>query len=100
MIPKKLVEKLVVKFVPVAAVACMALVGATAPSLAQAPFPSSRPIKILVPIPPGGAPDISARLIGQFLQDALGWPMVIENRTCANGNIAAAEVAKAAPDGH
>src|SRR5436190_9499378 len=65
----------------------------------QAPYPS-RPIKLLVPIPPGGAPDTSARLVAQFLQETRGWSVVIENRTGANGNIAAAEAAKAAPDGY
>jgi len=66
---------------------------------AQAPFPS-RPIKVLVTIPPGGAPDIAARLLSQYLQEDAGWSVVIENRTGANGNIAAAEVAKAPPDGY
>jgi tripartite-type tricarboxylate transporter receptor subunit TctC len=70
-----------------------------APATAQAPYPS-RPIKLLVPIPPGGAPDTSARLVAQFLQETRGWSVVIENRTGANGNIAAAEAAKAAPDGY
>jgi tripartite-type tricarboxylate transporter receptor subunit TctC len=69
------------------------------PAAAQAPYPS-RPIKLLVPIPPGGAPDTSARLVAQFLQETRGWSVVIENRTGANGNIAAAEAAKAAPDGY
>jgi len=66
---------------------------------AQAPFPS-RPIRVLVTIPPGGAPDISARLLAQYLQETLGWSVVIENRPGANGNIAAAEVAKSTPDGY
>jgi tripartite-type tricarboxylate transporter receptor subunit TctC len=69
------------------------------PSQAQAPYPS-RPIRILVTIPPGGAPDIAARLLSQYLQEEQGWQVVIENRTGANGNIAAAEVAKAPPDGY
>jgi tripartite-type tricarboxylate transporter receptor subunit TctC len=81
-----------------AALVAFAALFATA-SAAQAPYPS-RPIRVLVPIPPGGAPDTSARLIAQVLQEAHGWPVVIENRTGANGNIAAAEVAKAAPDGY
>ena len=66
---------------------------------AQAPYPN-RPIRLLVPIPPGGAPDTSARQIAQVLQEAHGWSVVIENRSGANGNIAIAEVAKAAPDGY
>ncbi len=82
--------------VRIALVVFAALLGAAAQ--AQAPYPS-RPIRVLVTIPPGGAPDIAARLIGQFLQDEKGWSVVIENRTGANGNIAAAEVIKSAPDG-
>src|SRR5262249_24981382 len=66
---------------------------------AQAPFPS-RPIRMLVTIPPGGAPDISARLLALYLQETRGWSVVIENRAGANGNIAMVEVAKAPPDGH
>jgi tripartite-type tricarboxylate transporter receptor subunit TctC len=82
---------------------CAAVLVSTAlfsvPASAQAPFPS-RPIKVLVTIPPGGAPDIAARLLSQYLQETPGWSVVIENRTGANGNIAAAEVAKAPPDGY
>src|SRR4030081_3881348 len=66
---------------------------------AQAPFPS-RPIHVLVSIPPGGAPDISARLIAQSLGESVGWSVVIENRPGANGNIASEQVAKAPPDGY
>jgi tripartite-type tricarboxylate transporter receptor subunit TctC len=66
---------------------------------AAAQFPS-RQITILVPIPPGGAPDIAARLIGDQLSRSLGQPVVIENRTGANGNIASDWVAKSPPDGH
>jgi tripartite-type tricarboxylate transporter receptor subunit TctC len=69
------------------------------PAEAQAPYPS-RPIRLIVTIPPGGAPDISARLVAQYLADTLGWSIVIENRTGANGNIGAAEVVKAQPDGY
>jgi tripartite-type tricarboxylate transporter receptor subunit TctC len=68
-------------------------------SLAAAQFPS-RQITIFVPIPPGGAPDIAARLIGQKLAESLGQPLVVENRTGANGNIASDLVAKSSPDGH
>jgi len=66
---------------------------------AQAQFPS-RPITLYVPIPPGGAPDIAARLIGQQLAENLGQPVVVENRVGANGNIASDLVAKSQPDGH
>jgi tripartite-type tricarboxylate transporter receptor subunit TctC len=69
------------------------------PPAATAQFPS-RQITLIVPIPPGGAPDIAARLIGQKLSESLGQPVVVENRTGANGNIASDLVAKAQPDGH
>lgn len=67
--------------------------------VAAQPYPA-RPIKIMVTIPPGGAPDIAARLIGQTLQETLGWTVVIENRPGANGNIATDQVAKSPPDGY
>src|SRR5438477_4121260 len=66
-------------------------------ALAQVP---SRPIHILVTIPPGGAPDIVARVVGEKISHSLGQPVVIDNKPAANGNAAAAEVARAAPDGH
>ena len=62
-------------------------------------FPS-RPITIIVPIPPGGAPDIAARVIAQKLSENVGQPVVVENRVGANGNIANELVARAAPDGY
>jgi tripartite-type tricarboxylate transporter receptor subunit TctC len=66
---------------------------------AHAQFPS-RPIHILVTIPPGGAPDIVARVVGEKISHALGQPVVIDNKPAANGNAAAQETARAAPDGH
>src|SRR5919109_1875716 len=66
---------------------------------AQAQFPS-RPIHILVTIPPGGAPDIVARVVGEKISHTLGQPVVVDNKPAANGNAAATEVARAAPDGH
>jgi tripartite-type tricarboxylate transporter receptor subunit TctC len=67
--------------------------------IAAAQYPS-RPIKLIVPIPPGGAPDISARVLGQKLAELVGQPVVIENRPGSNGNIAMDLVAKSAPDGY
>jgi tripartite-type tricarboxylate transporter receptor subunit TctC len=69
------------------------------PAVASAKYPEY-PIRILVTIPPGGAPDIAARLVAQRLIDSLGWTVVIENRTGANGNVAADAVAKSTPDGY
>ena len=68
-------------------------------TVACAQFPS-RAITIIVPIPPGGAPDIAARVIGQKLAEAVGQPVVIENKAGANGNIANEFVAKSPADGH
>jgi tripartite-type tricarboxylate transporter receptor subunit TctC len=75
------------------------LVFCFAASAALGQFPS-RAVQIIVPIPPGGAPDIAARVLGQKLSEQLGQPVVIENRAGANGNIANEVVARAAPDGH
>ena len=68
-------------------------------ALAAAQYPA-RPITIIVPIPPGGAPDIAARVIGQKLSENIGQPVVIDNKVGANGNIANDLVAKSAPDGY
>ena len=70
----------------------------SAVALAQ-PYPS-RPVKLVVPFPAGSATDQVARLTGQQLQEALKQPFVVENKAGAQGSIAAAEVAKAAPDGY
>src|SRR5260221_9277249 len=66
---------------------------------AAAQYPA-RPIRLLVPIPPGGGPDIVARLIAPKLGDALGQPVVVENRVGGNGNLAGELVAKSAADGY
>ena len=66
---------------------------------AFAQFPA-RPITIIVPIPPGGAPDIAARVIADKLSQNIGQPVVVENKAGANGNIANEFVARSQPDGH
>ena len=69
------------------------------PALAQAEFPS-RPIKIIVPFPPGATVDTLPRILGEKLSQRWGQPVVIENRAGAAGNIGADAVAKAEPDGY
>ena len=68
-------------------------------SAAMAQYPV-RPIRLLVPNPPGGAIDITARIVGQKLAEAMGQPVVVENRAGSNGNIASEMAARAAPDGY
>lgn len=82
-------------FARLAAALLAALVGAAA--LAQYP---ARPIRLFVPNPPGGATDTLARVVAPKLSQALGQPVVVENRPGANGNLAAEATAKAAPDGY
>lgn len=60
----------------------------------------SRPVRFIVGFGAGGAPDIVARLVGQWLSERLGQPFVIENRIGADGNIATQLVGRAAPDGY
>lgn len=67
-------------------------------AVAQA-YPT-RPVRLLVPSPPGGLADTLARLMGEWLAGRLRQPFVIENKSGAGNNIAAEAVANAAPDGH
>jgi tripartite-type tricarboxylate transporter receptor subunit TctC len=60
----------------------------------------ARPVRLIIPFPAGSAPDIIARLAGQWLSDRLGQQFVIENRPGFGGNIATEFVVKAAPDGY
>ena len=69
------------------------------PAFAQQAWPS-RPIRLIVGFAAGGSSDIAARLIGQWLSERLGQPVIVENRTGAAGNLAAEAVVRAAPDGY
>jgi tripartite-type tricarboxylate transporter receptor subunit TctC len=72
--------------------------GLAAPVGAQS-FPS-KPIRLVIPFAPGGVVDLTARQIGPKLSEAIGQPVLIENRSGAGGTLAADHVAKSAPDGH
>ena len=78
--------------------AALLLACAASQVLAQA-YPS-RPIRIIVPFPPGGGTDVGTRIVGQKLQEALGQAVVIENRAGASGIVGVEAAAKSAPDGY
>jgi tripartite-type tricarboxylate transporter receptor subunit TctC len=75
--------------------------GLAAPSVlrAQSAWPE-RPVRLIVPFPPGGMTDIVARIFQPKLSEALGKPVVIENRGGASGSIGATEASRAQPDGY
>lgn len=84
------------RFIAVAAT----LLAVLLPAAAHAQAWPSRPIRLIVPFPPGGAPDILSRLLGQRASRILGQQVVVENRTGAGGNVAMELVARSAPDGY
>jgi len=76
------------------------LVLAALTGIAAAQTYPARPVKVVIPYPPGSTPDIVGRTLAAKLQAALGQPFVAENRSGAGGNIGAEAVARSAPDGH
>ncbi len=82
------------------AVAAVAAGLAALPALAQQPSWPSKPLRVVVNFPAGGAADTLARAVGQPLSEAIGQPVVIENRAGANGNIGGEVVARAPADGY
>jgi len=73
---------------------------AAGPARAQGGWSPTRPVTIVVPFPPGGSTDVTARLVGERMAPLLGQAVVIDNRPGAQTVIAAEHVARAAPDGH
>lgn len=82
----------------VAALACAAVATLSLPAVAQTAWPT-QPVRIVNNFPAGGPSDIVARAVAEALQKASGQAVIVENKPGAGGNIGAAEVAKAAPDG-
>lgn len=79
---------------------CIAVGLATASLAALAQNYPIRPVRMIVPFPPGSGSDVAARVIGQHLGTALGQPFVVENKPGAGGSIGAMEVVRASPDGY
>ncbi len=81
-------------------VAALSLLGLGVSVSSHAQAWPAKPIRIIVGFAPGGTTDVMARLMAQQLSESLGQSVVIDNKPGASGNIAAAEVARAAPDGY
>ena len=77
----------------------MLVLGTLVSPLGAQTYPN-KPVRLILPFPPGGATDVLGRVVGQSLAEALGQPVVPENRPGAGGNIGAEVVAKATPDGY
>ncbi|MGN6573756.1 MAG: Bug family tripartite tricarboxylate transporter substrate binding protein [Pseudolabrys sp.] len=79
--------------------ACAATIVLGAPQAAQAGYPD-KPIRVIVPFPPGGGGDTLARLVLTKIAEQQGWSVIVDNRAGAGGNIGTASAAHAAPDGY
>jgi len=79
-----------------AAAACLAL----GPVAAQTPYPSAKPVRLIVPFAPGGTTDIIARVMAEKVNQALGQNMLVENKAGGGGSVGANEISKATPDGY
>ncbi|MBC5783911.1 tripartite tricarboxylate transporter substrate binding protein [Ramlibacter sp. USB13] len=88
--------RLLSKLVPALALACATI---ALPAAAQSDYPN-KPIKWIVPYPPGGSTDLLARLMGQYLSTKLGQQILVENRAGGGNNIGTEFAAKSAPDGY
>ena len=82
-----------------AVLAILALASAAPPVLAQSAYPS-RPIRLIVPYPAGGATDVVARVVAEKMSESLGQPIVVDNRPGAGTMIGASTVARSSPDGY
>ncbi len=81
------------------ALAAFAILATGSPALHAQDFPT-KPLRIVVPLPPGGSNDVLARVLGQKMSETFGQPVVVENRPGAAGNIATEFLARADADGH
>jgi len=90
-------KNLIIRFTA-AVLLCAGTLGSMPASSADT-YPS-RPIKLIIPFPPGGGSDVVGRVLGQWLSTSMGQQVVVENRVGASGTIGTAMIAKAAPDGY